>query len=309
MSMTIKQASDDYFSRTGRRAKNIKFMRIGEVSVCDQGASPGAEVILAKSFDSDPELTRRFNKAMEQHRRPAAFADSNARGFSEGDGAFSGRPNSQDGRDSATAAEELAAVVSHALNNAPGSRSFDRWVRDLFPDGEADLLYSDEIVALKNLWSAYRVHGGSLLKAMGEIQLNHLAERMLAADPKLQTFAKAYTAACRTPEGEILYAALRGRVSTGGDEASLAMQEIAKVDNEAQGVDDGPDDDSGNGDGGSDEDKEAAEAAAALDAHAERILKDKPSLGKYRAFTQAAQQHGDLYAKSYGRRRVLPERV
>ena len=303
MSM-LKQAADDYRARTGRAAHNITRMKIRELSLVDHGAGDGCEAILAKSLDTDPELTRRFNKAMEQHRRPSAFSDDNPRALSESD-----RLGAGDGRDSATAAEELAAVVSHALNNAPGSRSFDRWVRDLFPDGEADLLYSDEIVALKNLYSTYRAHGGSLLKAMGSIQLDHLAERMLAADPKLRTIQKAYAAACHTPEGEILYAALRGRVSTGGDETSLALQEISKADNEAQGIDDGPDDDAGNGDGGSDEDKEAAEAAAALDAHAERILKDKPSLGKYRAFTQAAQQHGDLYAKSYGRRRVLPERV
>ncbi|MFI5022543.1 MAG: hypothetical protein ACHQRJ_12925 [Alphaproteobacteria bacterium] len=266
------------------RPRRIKFMKISEVSVVDHAANEHCNFVLSKSASS-----------VEQHRRPAPFDNDGAPCALSG----SDVPGAEDTRTDTEKVEDMEAIVAEAIAHPPSrAERLDQWADRLFGEVGADQLHGAECNALRALYSACRQHG-SMMKGASACALDNMAAAMLDEEPaKYQTFAKAYSAACRTPEGERWYQGMHGRLIDGHTPVDFALIRLAKADQDMEATEptDGTDDSDA---------EEVEEARQALEDKAAELRRQTPSLSDAKLYLMSCQALPEAYkvirAHAHGR--------
>lgn len=232
------------FDVTGGKKKGhwLRNMVVKEISMVDQGASPGADVILAKARNL---ANTRLRKSIADGSRPheeqvdpmkwrkqvkKAFRAQVQKMLRDGDPvglslvekagiALSGSDvDGTDMRDPQEHADDQHAIVAAVLHNPPiSSENWTTFAARVFGD-DVNGFTSAEMAAAKQAFKICRSHG-ALREAAGEA-LEGMAKNLASETGK--TFEQSYVAVCKSAAGSVLYKAMKAKLTRPDDETSPA---------------------------------------------------------------------------------------
>lgn len=256
------------------KAHQLKRMKIREVSLVDEGANPGAEIILMKQRRSDgSEMIIRIDPLVPVGAEDLAKGIAGKPSLVHTPGPRQLRAGGKKRRKymgraglyaKADTSEDATQIVARAFAHpAVGSETCAEWVSRVFGSLHGfDLRLASALYQLFGQAADVRTTATDRLEKMARARAAETGE----------TFHKSYAQVCRTSAGEELYRLAKTKLLP----AALPPSDIAK------------------------------RAGDELDEIAKRIKSDE-KCSDAQAFSRAAQRFPDLYAKSRGRVAVASE--